>query len=143
MAESLEDISVLIWWILINFCWVRTFFDVLLLNIFWTVAQTPIKHTIFWKSMMRSFRWIWINCFNRLKFLAEFSTNFQNMHSLVHCGLQNTQFWRKKLWDQNSFPFDSRNIHIKESKTRLCFFYQVETQICLIPWFNNPVAKFS
>ena len=32
------------------------FFDILILNIAWTVAHTPIKHTIFWKNIMRSFR---------------------------------------------------------------------------------------
>ena len=31
-----------------NFCWVSTFFDILIANISWTVAQTPINHTIFW-----------------------------------------------------------------------------------------------
>ena len=44
--------------ILLNFCLVSTFFDILLFNILLIVAWTPIKNTIFWKSMMRSFRWI-------------------------------------------------------------------------------------
>ena len=87
---SLEDIRVWNWWILLSFCWVSTFFDILILNFLWAVAQTTIKHTVFWKSMMRSFRWKWINCFNRFRFLAEVSTNLKTMH----------YFWQFK--DHNS-----------------------------------------
>ena len=50
----------------VKFLLSQHFFDISFLNILWTVAQTPIKHTIFWKSMMRSFRWIEINCLNIL-----------------------------------------------------------------------------
>ena len=39
-----------------NFCWFSIFFDILIANISWTVAQTPINHSIFWKSVMRTFR---------------------------------------------------------------------------------------
>ena len=59
------------------------FFDILFLNIWWTVAQNPTKHTIFWRSMMRPFRWISMNCFNRFRFLAEVSTNLHKMHYFV------------------------------------------------------------
>ena len=66
---------------MLNFCWVSTFFDILFFNICkLLISRTPIKDTIFWKSMMRSFRWIEINCFNRFRFLAEVSTNLQKMH---------------------------------------------------------------
>ena len=65
---------------MLNFCWVSTFFDILFFNVSWTVARTPIKNIVFWKSMMRSFRWIEKSCFDRLRFLAEFSTNLQKMH---------------------------------------------------------------
>ena len=44
------------------------------------ISRTPIKTTIFWKSMMRSFRWIEITCFNIFRFLAEVSTNVQKLH---------------------------------------------------------------
>ena len=43
-------------------------------------CSDPYKNTVFWKSMMRSFRWIEINCFSRFRFLAEVSTNLQKMH---------------------------------------------------------------
>ena len=44
------------------------------------VAQTPINHIIFWKTVIRTFRFIYVNCFNRLRFLAEVSTKLQKMH---------------------------------------------------------------
>ena len=74
MTYYFGDISVWSRRILLNFCWVSIFFDILIANISWTVAQTPINHSIFWKSVMRTFRCIYVNCFNRLRFLAEVST---------------------------------------------------------------------
>ena len=119
------------------------FFDILFLNIWWTVAQNPTKHTIFWRSMMRPFRWISMNCFNRFRFLAEVSTNLHKMHYFVQfklclwysflylknvkihfhgsplCSIlvcKIPEFWSRKLWDQNFVQFDSGNINIKENK---------------------------
>ena len=57
-----------------NFAWVSIFFDILIASNSWTVAHTPINHSIFWKSVMRTIRCIYVNCFNRLQFLVEFST---------------------------------------------------------------------
>ena len=74
MTYYFGDISVWSRRILLNFCWVSIFFDILIANISWTVAQTPINHSIFWKIVMRTFRYIYVNCFNRLRFLAEVST---------------------------------------------------------------------
>ena len=74
MTYCFGDISVWSRRILLNFCWVSIFFDILIANISWTVAWTPINHTIFWKSGKRTFRCIYVNCFNRLRFLAEVST---------------------------------------------------------------------
>ena len=79
--------------ILINFCRISISFDVLIVNISWTVAQTPINqyvaqtpinHIIFWKSVMRTFRSIFVNLLNRLSFLAEVSTKLQKIHFLHH-----------------------------------------------------------
>ena len=39
-----------------NFCWVSIFFVILIANISWTVAQTPIKHNIFWNSVIENFQ---------------------------------------------------------------------------------------
>ena len=54
-------------------------FDILIANISWTVAQTPKSHTIFWKTVIKTFRSIYGNYFNTLRFLAEFSTKLQKM----------------------------------------------------------------
>ena len=71
---------------LLNFCWVSILFYILIANISWRVAQTPVNqyvaqtpvhHIIFWKSVMRTFRCIYVNSFNRLRFLAEVSTKLQ------------------------------------------------------------------
>ena len=66
--------------ILLYFCWVGIFFDILIANISWTVAQTTINHINFWKSIMSSFRCIYVNCFNRLRFLTEVSTKLQKSY---------------------------------------------------------------
>ena len=65
------------WWILLHLCWVSTFLDIFLKL---SISRTSIKNTIFWKSIMRSFRWIGINCFYIFRFLVEVSTNLQKMH---------------------------------------------------------------
>ena len=87
MTYCFGDISVWSRRILLNFCWVSIFFDILIANISWTVAQTPINHIIFWKSVMRTFRCIYVNCFNRLRFLAEVSTKLQKMHFFGQLGI--------------------------------------------------------
>ena len=45
------------WMNFVKFLLSQHFFDIPFLQISWTVPQTPIKGTIFWKSMMWSFRW--------------------------------------------------------------------------------------
>ena len=63
--------------ILLNFCWVSIFFDIL---ISWTVAQTSINHIIFWKTVMRTFSCIYVNCCSRLTFLPQVNTKLARMH---------------------------------------------------------------
>ena len=54
---------------MLNFCWVITFLDILFFNILWIVNISDlIKNTVFWKSMMRSFRWIEVNALIYLGF---------------------------------------------------------------------------
>ena len=43
-------------------------------------AETPIRHIIFWKTVIKNFRSIYVNCFNTCRFLAEVSTKLQKMH---------------------------------------------------------------
>ena len=78
MTYCFGDISVWSRRILLNFCWVSIFFDILIANISWTVAQTTTNHNIFWKSVMRTFRCIYVNCFNRLNFLLRSAQNCKN-----------------------------------------------------------------
>ena len=52
----------------------------LIAYISWMVAQTPVNHIIFWKSVMIIFRCIYISYFNRLRFLAENSTKLKKMN---------------------------------------------------------------
>ena len=59
-------------------------FDILISNISWAVAQTPINHIIFWKTVIRTFISIYVNCFNRLRFLAEVSTKLQKIHFMYN-----------------------------------------------------------
>ena len=66
--------------ILLNFCWVSIFFDILITNISWTVPQTRINHIIFRKSVMRTFACIYVHSFNRLRFIAEFRTKLQKIN---------------------------------------------------------------
>ena len=63
MIYCFGDIRVWSWRILLNFCWVSIFLDILIANNSWTVVQTPINHTIFWKSVIRTFWCIYINCY--------------------------------------------------------------------------------
>ena len=74
MTYCLRDIRVWSWRIRFNFCRVRIFFDFLIANISWAVVQTLINHTMFWRSVMRTSRCIYVNCFNRLRFLPKITT---------------------------------------------------------------------
>ena len=80
MVYCFGDIKVSSQRTLLNFCWVRIFFHILIANMPWTVAQTPINHSIFWKGLMRSFRCIYEDCFQRLRFLSEVRTKLHEMH---------------------------------------------------------------
>ena len=93
--DRFGDISVWSWRILLNFCWVSIFFDILITNISWTVAQAPINHSIFWKSVMTNFRCIYVHCFNRLRFLAEISTKLLKLHFLRQFTDHNSDSGRK------------------------------------------------
>ena len=80
MTYFLGDIRVWGWRILLNFCWGSIFFDILFAIVSKTVAQTSINHIIFWKSVMRTFKSMYVTCFKRLKFLAEISTKLQKTY---------------------------------------------------------------
>ena len=88
MNFYLGDISVWNWRNLLNFCWVSIFFNILIVNFSWTVAQTPINHSIFWNSVMTTFRCIYVNCFNDTQ-MEELALYWKNsLKYKVDC------FWR-------------------------------------------------
>ena len=62
------------------FCNTRSDFHMETTAILRTVAQTSINHIIFWKSVMRTFKCIYLNCFSRLRFLAEVRTKLQKIN---------------------------------------------------------------
>ena len=64
MTYCFGDISVWSRRILLNFCWVSIFFDILIANISWTVVQTHVNHSIFWKRVIRTFRCMYAYCVN-------------------------------------------------------------------------------
>ena len=45
-----------------------------------TVSHSIINNINFWKCVTRLFRCMYVNCFNRLRFLAEVRTNLQKMY---------------------------------------------------------------
>ena len=54
MTLCFEDISVWNRRTLLYFSWVSIVFDISIANISWTVAQTPINHIIFWKTVTKT-----------------------------------------------------------------------------------------
>ena len=60
MTYCFGGIRVWRWKVLLNFCWVSIFFDILIANISWMVAHISMNHIIFWKSLMITFRCIWL-----------------------------------------------------------------------------------
>ena len=75
----LGDIRVWSWRFLLNFCWLSIFFYFLIANISYALAQIPINHIIFWKSVMWTFKFIYVNTFIKLRFFAEVGTKLQKL----------------------------------------------------------------
>ena len=88
----------------LNFCWISIFCDILITDISWTLAQTPINQFIFWKSVMRTFKCIYLNCFNKLKFLAEVSTKLQKTYFFGNLRTI-TQEGKMETWQMKPFLF--------------------------------------
>ena len=55
-------------------------FESLTINISRMVAQTHINKVIFCNSVMRTFRRIYVNCFNKLSFFANINRKMQEIH---------------------------------------------------------------
>ena len=85
------------------------------------ITRTSIKKsTIFWKSIMRSFRWIEINCFNIFRFLAEVSENLQNCTILSN--LRTITQERKMEFRQMTVYFSSTFWALTVCDTRFCIW---------------------
>ena len=119
----------------VKFLLSKYFFRFLFFNISWTVARTPIKNTIFWKSMMRSFRWIEINGFNRFRFLAEASTNVQKMHYFGQFKDQNSG--RKKGVRQMSPFFSSTFRALTVCDIHFCIWKLSKFIFVGPPWIHS------
>ena len=63
------------------------------------VPQTPINNTIFWKSIMRTFRCIPVNCFNWPRILAKVCTKLKKKNALF-----------QKIKDNNSGNMETRQM---------------------------------
>ena len=46
-------------------------------NISEAVSQSTTSNTVLWKCIAISFKWVYINCFNKIRFLAKISSKLQ------------------------------------------------------------------
>ena len=119
MTYCFGDITVWNWSILLDFYWVSIFFDILIANISWTSAQTPINHIIFWKSVLRTFRCTDVTCFNRLRFLSEVTTKLQKMHFF---GLLKDRNSRRNHGNYTNSPISSIFSTLTVCKIHFCIW---------------------
>ena len=77
MTYYFGNIRVWSWRVLLIFCWATIFFYIFIVNISWMMAETPINHIIFWTNVVRNFRYTYVICSNRIRFLAGASTKLQ------------------------------------------------------------------
>ena len=117
---------------LLNFCWVGIIFDILIAYILWVVAHSPIN-IIFWKAVIRTFRSIYVNCFNRL---PEVSTKFQKMHFF---GQFKDQYSGRKNGNSTNDPIFSSTFSV--------LLFQNQSPIFCCPFFSenylNPQVKIN
>ena len=126
MVYCFGDIRALYQRILLNFCWVTIFFYILSANISWALAQNPMNLIIFWMSIMKTLRYIHVNYFNRLKFLANISTKLQKLTFMD--SLRNI--------DQEA------NMETRQMSSFPSFFFST-LSICNINFSYNLVCKIS
>ena len=101
------------------------------------------KNTILWKGMMRSFRWIEMNCFNIFRFIGEVRENLLKMHYFGQLKDHNSG---KKKWNWTNDPiffiyFLSSNclwysfLYLKIAKIHLHGVLLLSILVCKIPEF--------
>ena len=62
-----------------------------------------MNHIIFWESLMRTFRCIYVNCFNRLRCLVAISTKLQRKHFFGQFKVHNSGRKKRKLYNWPHF----------------------------------------
>ena len=142
MTYCFGDIRVWSQRILLNVCWVSIFFDVLIAYISWTVTQTTYS---FLKDVMRTFRCIYVNCFNRLKFLAEVSSKLQKIQFLDNL---RTITQERNIEARHMNPFSSTfsaftvcNIHFCIWKWEKFIFMWSLCLVCCGLWNTSILGK--
>ena len=73
-----------------------------------TVSHSIMNNTIFWKYVTRPFRWIYVNCFSRLRFLAEVSTKFPKNALFRLWSVKYLNFWPKPTASDSSYHFSRK-----------------------------------
>ena len=97
-------------------------------NIFWTLCQSIITNTIFWKSEMTTFKCIYVNWYKSLRVFADINKKLQKGHN----------FWQFK--DHNS-----RKRHENQTNDSIFFHLLFEPWVLrkLIFAFENCQNPFS
>ena len=96
-------------------------------------GSQPYKYIIFWKAVIRTFRSIYVNCFNRL---PEVSTKFQKMHFF---GQFKDQYSGRKNGNSTNDPIFSSTFSV--------LLFQNQSPIFCCPFFSenylNPQVKIN
>ena len=122
---------------LLNFCWVSIFYHILIDNISWTAAQTPINHINFWKSVMRNFRCIYVNCFNKLNlgFLLRSAQNCKECTFLDKLRTitqeENMETRQMSLFTPSPFPAPT----VYNNDIHFCIWKKVKIHFHMVPSF--------
>ena len=141
MTSCFRDIRVWSRRVLLNFCWISILIDILIANISITVAQTPINYTIFWNSVMRTFRCIYVNCFNNFGFLLSSAqdckkyTLLDNLRTITQERNMETR-QMAPFFSSTFFALTFCNIHSYIWKNSKFIFYMVllwPILVCKIP----------
>ena len=110
------------------------------------VAQTPIKHIIFWKTVIKTFRSIYVNCFNILSFWLRSAQNWRkctflgNLRVITQEGSMGTF---SLFWSIKYLNFDQKLpiwIHLWLKKLNLFNFNHASKQNSPPGFYHYPQA---
>ena len=118
-------------------------------NISERVSHSIINNVIFWKYVTRPFRRIYVNCSNRLIFLAVVNTKSQTMHFFLD--KLRTMIQEGNMETRQMIPFFSStfsvlnacNIHFRIWKySKFIFIFLLSILVCKIPTFLAKSYRF-